>query len=360
MKPRIALIGAGNMAAYHITGFRQAGAEVIAVCDTNEVSARKAAALHGIPHSFANPEAMLGSLPEIEAVSILTPNKHHAPLALSALAAGKHVFCEKPPALNAQEMARMKAAAEKAGRVLMFNFNNRARPESYALMDYIRQDAVGRINSAQAVWSRRTGIPGFGGWFTQRAQSGGGALVDLLHMLDLCLYFMDYPEPSWVLAQTFSDFSGDKSFKGPWGIPDAQGGVNDVETAAHGFVRFQTGQVLSFRISWAEMVAREEVSASFQGTKAGGRVKRTFLQDGVDATATDACELFTHENGRPVNRKIIVPPDAAMGRVRSAVNFVRTVDGSEPPLNTPAQALTLMRIIDAAYLSARTGEPVRT
>jgi predicted dehydrogenase len=59
-----------------------------------------------------------------------------------------------------------------------------------------------------------------------------------------------------------------------------------------------------------------------------------------------------------VNRDIVVPPDETMGRVRSATNFVRALEGTEPPLNTPEQALALMQIIDGAYRSAATGKPV--
>ena len=70
-------------------------------------------------------------------------------------------------------------------------------------------------------------------------------------MVDLAMYFMGYPEPAHVLGQTFNDFIEDKSFKGPWGIPDRVGGVTDVENAAHGFVTFKTGQVLTLQVSWA-------------------------------------------------------------------------------------------------------------
>jgi predicted dehydrogenase len=88
-------------------------------------------------------------------------------------------------------------------------------------------------------------------------------------------------------------------------------------------------------------------------------VRRLFGRDGLDETAEDACELYTHENGRPVNRGIVVEPDPTMGRVRSAANFVHALEGREAPLNTPEQALRLMKIIDALYLSARSGKPVR-
>lgn len=346
------------MAAYHTTGFREAGAEIVALADINEAAARRAAAKLEIERVYADPGEMLRALPELDAVSIIVPNKFHAGLTLRALAAGKHVLCEKPPAMNAREMAGMKAAAEAAGRLLMFNFNNRARPESRAMMDYIAAGSVGTINTCQARWVRRTGIPGFGGWFTNKALAGGGPLIDLLHMVDLGLYFMGYPEPAHVLARTFSDHITDRTMKGPWGIPDTATGVTDVETAAHGFVTFKTGQAMSFQISWAESVKREEASVVFQGTKAGGMVQRLFAIDGLDGTATDVCELYTHEHGRPVNRTVVVAPDEAMGRVRSATNFARALQGAEKPLNTPAEALVLMRIIDAAYASAATGHPV--
>jgi predicted dehydrogenase len=252
----------------------------------------------------------------------------------------------------------MKDASESAGKTLMFNFNNRARPESYALRKYIEAGEVGQINSAQAKWIRRTGIPGFGGWFTNKELSGGGPLIDLLHMVDLALYYMDYPEASCVLAQTFSDFITDKNFKGPWGIPDVVDGVTDVESASHGFIKFKTGQVLSFQVSWAEMVKREEVSVTFQGQKAGGMIRRFFGSDGLDDTAIDDCELYVQEHGRSVNRSIITESNEDMGRIRSAENFVRSIAGEEAPLNTPDQALSLMKIIDATYESAKTGSPV--
>ncbi len=355
---KVGVIGAGGMLRYHVEGFRLGGAEVVAVADPAPGAAARAASHWGIPKSFDSVEAMLKDTSDLDAVSVIVPNKFHKELAVRALEAGKHVFCEKPPGLNAVEVEEMIAAAKKSGKQLQFNFNNRSRPESRAMMQYIADGTVGKIQSAQAKWCRRTGIPGFGGWFTNKALSGGGPLIDLLHMVDLALYFMDYPAPAYVLGQTFNDFITDKQFKGPWGIPDRADGVNDVESAAHGLITFQTGQILSFQISWAEMIKREEVSVVFQGTKAGGKVERLFGRDGVDETAIDTCELYVQENGRSVNRTIIPERCEDMGRIGSATNFINALKGSEKPLNTPDQALKLMRIIDAVYASASTKKPV--
>jgi predicted dehydrogenase len=277
---------------------------------------------------------------------------------MDALANGKNVFCEKPPALNAADVGQMADAAKKANRVLMFNFNNRARPESYAMREYFKSGQVGRVNSAQATWIRRNGIPGFGGWFTTKKLSGGGPVIDLLHMIDLALHFMGYPEPAYVLGNTFNDLIDNKEFKGPWGIPDVKEGITDVEAAAHAFVTFKTGQVLTIRNSWAEMNEREVVSVVFQGQKAGGKIQRLFRVDGLDPTSIDTCEIYGQENGFPVNRTIIVEADETMGRTRSAKNFALVLDEKEAPLNHPGEAFKLMKIIDGIYASAKSGKPV--
>lgn len=356
---RIGIVGAGGMTAYHIPGFRKAGAEVVAVADPNVTAARACAERHGISAVSGSVEEMLATQ-QIDAVSVITPNRFHAPVTIAALKAGKHVFCEKPPALNAAETRRMAECARKAKRRLMFNFCNRARPESAAIKREIISGRLGKIDSAQAMWIRRTGIPGFGGWFTTKAMAGGGPVIDLLHGIDLALWFMGYPKPAYVLSRTFDDFITDRRFRGPWGIPDKKGGVCDVETAAQGFVTFEDGSCLSFRNSWAEMVKREEVSVTLQGTKEGAMLRRLFGEDGIDATAEDVCEVYRMTPGGKRRDGLLTKRhDEAMGRIRCAENFVRTLRGEEEPLSNPDDAVSLMRLVDAIYASAKTGRPVR-
>ena len=359
MSLKIGIIGAGGMADPHIAGFRSAGAEIAAVTSGSAASAERLSERHGIPSVYGTAEEMLSGSDGLDAVSVITPNSFHRDYAVKALEAGLHVFCEKPPALNYNQTLEMKNAADRSGRLLMFNFNNRARPEVEAMMSYINDGTVGRINSVQAMWIRRTGIPGFGGWFTDRSRSGGGPVIDLLHAADLGLYFMGFPEPEYILAAAYSDFAEDRSFKGPWGIPDNAEGKNDVETASHAFITFKGGQTMFLRNSWAEMNRNEICSVVFQGQKAGGKVERFFNEEGIDNTADDSCELYTHEHDRPVNRTIVFRPDVSMGRERNAANFVRAVQGEEKPLNTAEQACRLMRIVDGLYASASSGEPYR-
>ena len=115
------------MLQYHAAGFRQAGAEIVAVADAAPGAAAKAGEKWNIAQSYDSVDAMLAQCKELDAISIIVPNKFHKPLAIQCLQAGKHVFSEKPPALNAAEVKEMIDAANASGKKLMFNFNNRAQ-----------------------------------------------------------------------------------------------------------------------------------------------------------------------------------------------------------------------------------------
>ncbi|MDR2304958.1 MAG: Gfo/Idh/MocA family oxidoreductase [Treponema sp.] len=356
---KVGIVGAGGMARYHYEGFRKAGADVSAMADMDIARAKAFAENREIRAVYKTLGEMLAGSPDLDAVSVITPNKFHKPLVIEALQKGKHVFCEKPPALNAAEMAEMLEASKKAGKCLMFDLNNRARPESIAIMDYILNGRVGAINSAQAYWIRRTGIPGFGGWFTTKAISGGGPGLDLPHMFDLAMYFMGYPEPDYVLGAAYYDFMDNPAYKGPYGFPDVEGGITDVESSIHAMVTFKTGQSLMIRSSWAEMNEREIVSVTFQGQKTGGMVERLFGIDSIDETSVDRCLLFREEYGRQVNTVVKTGKDESMGRLRMAANFIENIEGKAQPYNTAEEALILMKVIDGIYRSAETKAPVR-
>jgi predicted dehydrogenase len=150
-----------------------------------------------------------------------------------------------------------------------------------------------------------------------------------------------------------------KAFKGPWGIPDAANGVTDVESSCHAMVTFKTGQSLMIRSSWAEFNEREVASVAFQGTRAGGKVERLFGIDGIDGTSIDTCRLFTEEFGNQTDLDIKTEKDEHMGRIANAANFVEALAGNAEPFNTPEEALTLMKIIDAMYESASSKKPVK-
>jgi predicted dehydrogenase len=124
---RVGIAGTGFIGRVHAHAVRSAGARLVAVAASTAESARRAADDLGAERAEADAET-LAVAPDVDVVHICTPNDLHEPLAVAALAAGKHVVCEKPLALDAEGAARMSAAATAAGRLLAVPYVYRFHP----------------------------------------------------------------------------------------------------------------------------------------------------------------------------------------------------------------------------------------
>jgi len=356
-KIRAAVIGVG-IGKYHIEGYQEhPKAEVVAVADLRKEAAEEAADTYGIPQVYTDYRKMLQEA-DVDCVSVCVPNKFHAPITIDCLKAGAHVLCEKPLARTAREGQKMVDAAKKAKRTLMVQFNNRFRPESQLLKQYIDDGVLGDIYFARCGWIRRNGIPGWGSWFTTKEIAGGGPLIDLaVHMLDLTLWFMGNPEPAMVMASTYSVFGPKMEGLGPWGTPNPKG-TFDVEDMAVAMIKFDNGATISLEASWASRCKREWVYSTLMGTGAGASLERVFEVDGEDDTAVDTLEIYAQRYGEPVNEQLLFPADAAMGRHTAVQHFVDCLLKGTTPLSPGEDGLRIMKILDAAYKSASSGKAV--
>jgi predicted dehydrogenase len=356
-KIKAAVIGAG-IGKYHIEGYQKSGkADVVAVCDVNEDAAKSVACKFGIPNVFTDHKEMLAS--DVDCVSVCVPNKFHMPLCMDVLNAGKHCLTEKPLARNAAEGQKMVDAAEKNGVKFMIQFNNRYRPEAMLLKKYVEAGDLGDVYFARCGWIRRNGIPGWGNWFTTKEMAGGGPLIDLaVHMLDLTMWLMGNPEPDIVLASTYQKFGPKMEALGPWGTPNTKG-VYDVEDMAAGMLKFKNGATILLEASWASRCEREWVWSTLMGDKAGASLERVFEVDGIDDTSVDTLKVFSQDHGGPVDRKLIVEPDQAMGRHNSVKHFVDCLTDPGVRMISPAtDGQRIMKILDAMYKSAESGKAV--
>lgn len=149
-KVRLAVIGTGTMAGWHAENFKKnPSCEIVAACDVDPSRAREFAESHGIPEYFSSTEDLLAGA-DMEAVTIVTPDAFHAPVALLCLKAKKHVLCEKPLALNYRDAANMAAAAKRAGVVNMVNFSYRDWPCIQGATRAIRQGGIGDLRHVEA------------------------------------------------------------------------------------------------------------------------------------------------------------------------------------------------------------------
>ena len=287
---------------------------------------------------------------DIDCVDICTPNYLHSEIAVAAFAHGKNVFSEKPDAVSPEKAIAMKEAAEKAGKLLMVMRNNRFADASAYMKKYIEAGRMGEIYAGRCAWQRRRGIPGKGGWFTTKAQSGGGPLIDLgVHMIDLAVWLMGNPRPVAVSGNTFCKFASNDvsdSVNSNFGDKKA-GGTFDVEDLAMGMIRFDNGAVLQIEFSWASNVKEEHRFVELRGTKAG-----MLWLDG------HILEIYSEDDGQLTNTKMAgnLRDD---GHVRNLRHFYDVLDGKCEPCFKPQQGVDMIKILSAVYESAKTGQEVK-
>jgi predicted dehydrogenase len=253
MTVRMGFVGAGTIARQHADHLADAGCSIAGVYDLAPNVADTFAG-HYDCRAFREMHDLL-ECDDVDAVIIAVPNAYHAPCAVMALEAGKDVLLEKPMALNIEQCDEILAAAKKYDRILQLGFVCRHFGPAVAAHQFIRERKLGRIYHAKTTIVRRRGIPGLGGWFTTKAISGGGPLVDLgVHVIDLAWHLMGYPKPLRASAATYAAFGSpiaDYVYTDMWAGPPRLDGTFDVEDAATGLVRFEGGLTLEVNTIWA-------------------------------------------------------------------------------------------------------------
>jgi predicted dehydrogenase len=271
-KFKAAIIGGGNIAdSNHIPALKQLcdQVEIVAVCSRDLTKARALADKHNISAAFANTaELYRQCAPDV--VVICTPNNLHYPQTMEALEQNCHVFCEKPPAMNASQAREMADLAAQKGLVLAYNFQLRQASEWSLLMRCKTDGLLGDIYHIKANFLRRRGIPGWG-YFTNKSMQGGGALIDLgVHVLDLALYALDYAVPTQVVGNTY-DFIGKAGGKGLMG--DWKPETFEVEDGAMAYLSFPNKASIILSASFAlNMQAEKERNLEVFGSKGGAKL----------------------------------------------------------------------------------------
>jgi predicted dehydrogenase len=147
MKVRgIAMVGAGFIGPVHVEALRRLGLPVVGLLGVDETESRRASAALGIPKAYRSYDEVLAD-PGVDAVHLATPNRLHYPMAKAALAAGKHVLCEKPLAMNSAESAELVALAKSSGRAAGVNYNIRYYPLCLHVREMVRRGDLGKVIS---------------------------------------------------------------------------------------------------------------------------------------------------------------------------------------------------------------------
>jgi predicted dehydrogenase len=197
---RIGILGAARIAPMALVRpARQVPeVQVLAVAARDPARAAHFARRHDVPRVHRDYDALLAD-PEVDAVYNPLPNSLHCEWTLRALAAGKHVLCEKPLASNADEAQRMAAAADRAGRVLIEAFHWRHHPLAARVREILRSGELGEIRHVEATTCVPLWIPGD---IRYRFELAGGALMDIGSYAVNMVRWLAEAEPEVVSART--------------------------------------------------------------------------------------------------------------------------------------------------------------
>jgi predicted dehydrogenase len=346
----VGIIGAGMIGNVHINELKKLPelAEVIAISDPFEESAKKRATEHNIPHVYKDHADIL-KRSDIDLVIICVPNKFHADIAVDSLKAGKHVVLEKPMAIDLAGAKAIVRAHKSSGKMLMLPHQMRWEWVSEEIRKQVELGNLGKVYHAKTTWLRRKGIPGWGSWFTTKTESGGGPLIDIgVHMLDLSFHLMNTKaKPVSVFGATYAELGAAKKGIGTWGTPNWAGKF-DVEDFASALIRLDDGSTIQLDVSWALHIDDELSSPSIQvfGTEGGARYlggKGRFFKEAFERTT---------------QVEITQPANDEGARVRMAKHFLSCLQEGKEPISNQNTGLANMLILDAIYQSGKTGKEV--
>lgn len=348
-KIKIGIIGTGSISVQHIESYlNNSNVELYAFCDLNEERLKFMADKYNVKHTFTDMHEML-RLPEIDAVSVCTWNSEHAPCTIAALNAGKHVLCEKPMSVSEEAARAMKEAAERNGKLLMIGFVRRYGNDCHILKEFIETDYFGELYYAKATYLRRKGNPG--GWFGDKARSGGGPLIDLgVHVIDLVRFLMGNPKPVSVYGATFRKLEDRKNIKGKQSYVSSSATDNDicdVEDLATAMIRFDNGAMLSIEASFSLNIKKDEGKIELFGTKGGAKLDPEL-------------ELYSEINDYLADVTLDAETSLSFdGLFAKEINhFVSCIIDGTPCLSPAQDGIEIMAILDAIYKSASTGHEV--
>ena len=329
---RLGLIGVGAVpqTAHLPILSKMRGVQVVALCDNDGGKARAIAGRYGIADVVTDIDDLL-ELETLDAVVVATPNHLHEPHVLAALRAGVHVLCGRPLALSVRGVERILTAATKAARYVQVDNHNRFRADTQILSQFLRGGELGRLTGVRSGSYQLKRAPSGGEWRYRRPEAGGGAFMELGYpLLDLALWFADFPAPVRVAAQM-------ERGRGATAVEDSM--LVHLECAA--------GISFSFDVNWNYFGEEDRYWFEIHASRGSGRLA--------------PLRVIKELNGRPID----VSPSGATARESAFLqsyraqlaHFVAVVRG-DVPYEAPEDQLVVHRVLEAIYESAEKGKEI--
>lgn len=260
---------------------------------------------------------------DIDAVVIATPTNTHKEIAIDCMAAGKDILVEKPLARSYDEAKEIVDAAKKYKKKLMVGMNLRYRPDTMLLRSIINSSEIGEPFYAKCGWIQSQSSEEK--WFTKKEESGGGVIIDLgIHLLDLALWLMNFPQVSSVSCKNYYHFT------------------KNVEDTSISFIKFKDGSLINIEVSWSLTTNKDNFYLNVYGTKGSTCLNPLNVVKKIDGQIID---LSPKQSDNPT----ALFKKSYMNELKS---FIGAVKDLNPVLSSGEEALKRMKIIEAMYLSS--------
>ncbi len=352
---RLGIIGAGAIGNVHAETATRAGIPILGCWDVYPAKGEAFGRRHAGAKVCGSVQELL-AMREIDAVVVAVPNVSHAQVACQALEAGKCVFLEKPMAMSVAECDQIIATLERTKGRLQMGFVCRGTPASRAVKHFIDAGRLGRLYHIKCSLYRRRGVPGLGGWFTTKAMSGGGPLIDLgVHVLDLSLYLAGNAQAERVSGATYANFGrrmADYVYTDMWAGPPKLEGVCDVEDHATALIRCAGGLTIELNVTWAMNVDERKMANGI--TLFGDQGGCFFPIFGKELSIATECE----------RRVADIVPEFQAGNAEHAAwdeqyrMFRAMVEEGKPPHADARAGRAVQAVIEALYRSSAQGREV--
>ncbi len=346
---RIGMIGCGQIAQSHLREYSKIPeAKIVACADIDEGAARRAAELSGAEFATTDFRALLAR-DDVDAVDVCLHNNFHMPATVTALEAGKHVYCEKPMAGSLADAQNMLDTSKRTGKLLHIQLAQLYSNATRAAKTLIDAGELGEVYHARSNGFRRRGRPYVDGYgtptFVQKRNSAGGALYDMgVYHISQILFLLGNPKVERVSGKTYQKIDMDAARREKSGY--------DVEELGVGFVRFSGDLTMDLFESWAANLDSVEGSCVL-GSKAGVRLDPFgFFQNLGDLELKSTADL-----GSAKFRWDNVHGDTA-GLGSSQEHWIAALLGRTALLPTAEIALNTMLVSEAVYLSSKLGREV--
>ncbi|HEX9252205.1 MAG TPA: Gfo/Idh/MocA family oxidoreductase [Ignavibacteriaceae bacterium] len=330
-KVKIGVIGLGGVAQLvHLPNFAKIpNAELTAVAETNKNRLLTISDKFNVKQRYSNYKDMLEKS-DIQAVIIATPTSTHKDIAIDCFKAGKDVLIEKPMARTYQEAKQIFEAAKKSKKILMVGMNLRYRPDTMLLRSFINSNEIGEPFYVKCGWIRKQSSSEK--WFTKKEESGGGVITDLgIHIMDLALWLLGYPEISSVSAQNFHH------------------NTKNVEDTSISCIKCNNKAVINMEVSWSLPVEKNHFFLDVFGTKGSFssnpfRLYKKVENDYINLTPTQ------------VDTPTVLLKKSYLNELKS---FIGAIIGLNPNFSTGEEAMQRMKIIEAMYESAEKRQEIK-